>query len=195
VLRTGFILLLLFAGAAQAADSVYSQTVRDCSVSLEYHPQWASLRLRAQHPAFRPCALTAAETEAFLSAALPALPANAAFSSLGLGRLIDYQWISALLAEAAAGDPAWSGVSGMPVEGKTHVYVQRILSDAKIMDLFARAFGPYGYQITGVNVEKVLISAPNVRGVPDWVTTTAKVPFDAICYIRLKKPVPLTLQP
>jgi hypothetical protein len=194
VLRIGFILLLLFTGVTHAG-APYSQTVRDCTLSLEYNPQWASLRLRAHQVTALSCALSAAETETFLAAALQNLPADAAFSSLSLGRLIDYQWISSFLAESAAKDANWSQQLGAPLAGQTYPYVQRVLSDPQIKDVFVAIFSRHGYQIAGVNVEKVLISAPNMRGIPDWVTAAGKVPFDAICYIRLKKSSPPAAQP
>jgi len=86
---------------------IVSVPAGECTLSVEANDEWHTLRLRAHHPLYKSCHITEDEMTASLEAAFlksetPALKGN--YSSISIGRLIDFPWLSQYLADAAYSD-------------------------------------------------------------------------------------------
>lgn len=108
------------------------------------------------------------------------------YSSLYIGRLIDYPWLSQYLAETAYQDPAWSTGKGRPVKLDINKYVARVLLDSQVTVDVEKALGR-GYAVISVSVEKVLVGG--FRLVPGYQgrLRSGKIPFDAQVWFRLER--------
>jgi hypothetical protein len=115
-----FILAIFaFGGAAWSQDLVIVSLIAgECELRVESNEKWKNLRLRAHHPKYQGCHITKDEVvsaldQAFLKKEPPRL--EGAYSSLSIGRLIDFPWLSQYLATTAHRDPAWDSRKGKPV--------------------------------------------------------------------------------
>jgi hypothetical protein len=108
------------------------------------------------------------------------------FSSLCIGRLIDYPWLSRYIAETAYHDPSWSRKKGKPKKKDINKYTADLLFSNPITADVARALGG-GWQVVSVTVEKVCVGG--LRHVPglEKDVRPGKVPLDAIVWFRLEK--------
>jgi len=123
--------------------------------------------------------------EAFAKTDSPRLEGS--YSSLCIGRLIDYPWLSQYLAATAHRDQEWDSKRGKPLAMDINKYVSNLLVRR---DLIAQIEGPLiegGYRIIGVTVEKVLVGG--FREVPlfEGEMFAGKVPYDAQVWLRLEK--------
>jgi len=160
-----------------------------CSLRVEADDQSRILRLRIQ-PEYPDCHVTkdAMQTvlrAAFLKTEPPKLEGT--YTSLYLGRLIDYPWLCEYLALSAYKDPRWDKKRGKPVSMDINNYVSTIILSKEVTTHFEEAFGDSGYRIRSVSVEKVLVGrfrdVPLYRGKMD----RGKVPFDGQVWFRLEK--------
>lgn len=150
----------------------------ECRVGFERHEESVVVfRMRAD------CPLGHASTESAVRALLQV--ADVADFSLSLGRIERYPWLSTLLARQASSSRRWDLSAGRPYEGSDNAYVAAALRG---LPEFTALFG--SWQIAGVSVEKVLkkraaeLSLP--AGAP--VPPDAGLPYDAILWVRLKRP-------
>ncbi len=114
-----FILLLFFFGtnAWSEVGILASSAVGECNLTVEVNENSHTLRLRAHHPAYRGCHIDPGSINSVLDAAFSkAEPPRLEdiYSSLSLGRLIDYPWICQYLAITAHGDRGWDSKKGKP---------------------------------------------------------------------------------
>ena len=196
--RSGALLLALVMGTATppaSADTVVlaSLPAGDCVLSAERPGQEPRvLRVRASHPRYAGCQISQAALGDTLRAALahpswatqPAQPA-----SLFLGRLVDFPWLSAYLARAAAADPGWNARLGKPVRDEINHYVGTLLSRAAIVETIEPALVAGGYRIAGASVEKVLVGPAQRIPALGEKGPSGRLPFDAQLWFRLE-PVP-----
>jgi hypothetical protein len=182
--------LSTFPRIALSEDAVVcSLSAGRCWLSVETNEVWRTLRLRV-HPEYPDCHI---EKEAMLSALGTAFSqANPAklggsYSSLFIGRLIDYPWISQYLAVAAHNDAAWDARRGKPRTGGINSYVATLLSRQEITAPVDEALAGAGYRVISVTVEKVLVGG--FREVPLYQGKMArgKVPYDAQVWFRLRE--------
>jgi hypothetical protein len=183
--------LLLLASIPATGGEVVIASVPsgECSLSLEAAENWPTLRLRAGHPKHRPCFIDKESMGRVLSQAF-AKPnpefASRAFTSLAIGRLIDYPWVVQFLALRAARDPGWDAAAGKPVKGHINRYVSDVLSSPEIVLEIEAPLREQRYRITGVSVEKVLVggfeNVPQLEG----PRRKGKIPFDAQVWFRLE---------
>ncbi len=187
---------VLFLGAGVPATAgepvIASVSAGECTLSLEAAANWPTLRLRAGHPEHRPCFIDKASVVQVLTGAFAEphpIFASREFTSLALGRLIDYPWIVRFLALQAAQDPRWDAAAGKPRRVHVNRYVADVLSSREIIDEIEAPLREQGYRITGVSVEKVLIGG--FDNVPEWKGPgrKGKIPFDAQVWFRM------TIQP
>jgi hypothetical protein len=185
--------LLLFAAIpAAGGDTVLASVpAGECRLSVEASGNWPTLRLRAVHPNHRPCfidkqSMVQALSEAFAQLR-PELDSRV-FTSLAIGRLIDYPWLVQFLALQAARDPLWDSAMGKPVRVHVNRYVADVLSSQEIVREIDGPLRRHDYRITGVSVEKVLVGGfadvPLLAG----PKRKGKIPFDAQVWLRLEKP-------
>ncbi len=188
----GFILVLsLSETIASSQDQVIvSAKADECNLSLESNEKWHTLRLRAHHPEYKGChidkdSMLSVLSAAFLKTEPPKLKGS--YSSLSLGRLIDYPWLSEYLATTAYRDPGWDSRKGKPVTMDINKYVSQLLSRKELMAQIETVFEKNGYRVVGVSVEKVLVGG--FREIPSYRGEMHRgpVPYDAQVWFRLEK--------
>lgn len=168
---------------------ILSTEVGRCSLRVEADDQSRTLRLRA-HSDGPTCAVAKEVMIRTLAAAFakndpPRLEGT--YSSLFIGRLIDFPWLSQYLALAAYKDREWNREKGKPAAMGINKYVATILGRREVTSQIEEAFGDSGYRVTGVSVEKVLVGG--FRDVPlyEGERRSGKVPFDGMVWFRLQK--------
>jgi hypothetical protein len=168
--------------------TILSMTSGRCSLGVEADDQSRVLRLRV-YPEGEACHI---ERELMLSALRAASlktdepKLGGKYSSLYIGRLVNYPWLSRDLAETAYGDPAWSNRRGGPLKLDINKYVSSILFQNRITADIGAALGG-NYRAISVSVEKVLVGT--FRHVPGYKgeLRSGKVPFDAQVWFRLER--------
>jgi hypothetical protein len=184
--------VLLFGASIPAGGEavIASIPAGECTLSLEAAENWPTLRLRASHPNYRPCFVDkAAMVEALAQAFAGPHPvlASREFTSLALGRLIDYPWLVRFLALRAAQDPHWDATAGKPRRVHVNRYVADVLSSPEVVREIEAPLREQGYRITGVSVEKVLVGGfENVPQVEE-PRRKGRIPFDAQAWFRLEQ--------
>jgi hypothetical protein len=196
-MRTTFPYLLQLAfvfsmvpGAALSEDTVvYSVNAGKCWLSVEANDAWHTLRLRV-HPEYPDCHI---EKEAMLSALRAAFSGagssklGGTYSSLYIGRLIDYPWVSQYLASTAHRDTAWDARRGKPRSGDINAYVAKLLSRKELTAPIEETFAGAGYRVISATVEKVLVGGFRDVSLYQGKQTPAMVPYDAQVWFRLEK--------
>jgi len=169
---------------------IVSVPAGECTLSVEANDEWHTLRLRAHHPQYKGCHITEDEMTASLEAAFlktetPALKGN--YSSLSIGRFIDFPWLSQYLADAAYSDHEWNSKKGKPVTLGFNNYVARVLFNQKLLTSIQTTLAGAGYRIVSVTVEKVLVGG--FREVPLYRGDHVRglIPYDAQVWFRLQK--------
>ena len=160
-----------------------------CSLTVEADDEARTIRLRVS-PNGQGCHIEKAlmlETlkKAFSKNDAPKL--EGVYSSLCIGRLIDYPWLSQYLADSAWNDPSWDRKKGKPVNLDLHRYVKNLLARKEVAGEIDKALEAAGYRVTSVTIEKVLVGS--LRDVPLYQGKMApgKVPLDAIVWFILTK--------
>jgi len=188
----GFILVFSLSGtpAFSQVQVISSAKVGECDLTVESNDKWHTLRLRAHHPTYEGCRIDKASMVSVLSAAFskdvsPKLEGS--YSSLSIGRLIDYPWLSQHLAETAYRDPGWNSKKGKPVATGINQYVSQLLFRKEWMAPIETVFAKGGYRVAGVTVEKVLVGG--FREVPFYQGERhpGRVPYDAQGWLKLEK--------
>ncbi len=186
--------VLLFGASLPAAGEAVLASIPagECTLAVEAAENWPALRLRAGHPDHRPCFIEKAAVIQVLAQAFsephPILIART-FTSLAIGRLIDYPWLVKFLARRASQDPHWNVSAGKPRGVHVNRYVADVLFSPEIVREIEAPLRERGYRITGVSVEKVLVGG--FENVPQWDGSErkGKIPFDAQVWFRM------TIQP
>jgi hypothetical protein len=188
-----FTLFILFAlpaaGTAYQERLIFTMEAGACSLRVEADDQSHTLRLRV-HPEYPNCGITKESMQAALRGAFSKTdPPNleGIYSSLYLGRLVDYPWVSEYLAVSAYADRRWDRKRGKPVSKDINRYVSTILSGKDVLAQIEETFGDSGYRIASVTVEKVLVGT--FRDIPLYQGEMAKgkVPYDAQVWFKLGK--------
>lgn len=182
--------LLLAASAWSRETTVVAAQSGECTLSVEADDVWHTLRLRAHHPKYKGCNISEDDIISILAAAFsktgpPALKSD--YSSLFIGRLIDYPWLSHYLANTACHDSAWSVKKGKPRMMDVNRYVTRVLFNKTLLMPIQTELTKHGYRIAGVTVEKVLVGS--FRELPFYQGKIARgsIPYDAQVWLRLQK--------
>ncbi len=172
---------LLLAAPALADDLVLaSLPAGECMLRVEARTQEPHvLRVRALHPRFATCRIDL--TDAARRSTTP-------YTSISLGRLVDYPWLSALLTRTAAVDRHWNARTGRPLHGDVNRYVAELLSRPAAIEPLQPVLASSGYRIHGASVEKVLVAtADGIPGVADGAVQ-GRLPFDAMLWLLLERP-------
>jgi len=162
----------------------------DCSLSVELNDKWGTLRLRAHHPKYTGCHITRDEMRMALEAAFQKTDppkVEGIYSSLSIGRLIDYPWLCQYLAAAAHQDRGWDSKKGKPVGMDINKYVSNLLSGRKLLEQIEAPLAKGGYKVIGVTVEKVLVGSFSDVPLYQGKTASGRVPYDAQVWFRLEK--------
>lgn len=170
------VVLLLFIALPAVAASYQERLILSigadgCSLLVQADEQSRTLRLRA-HPDGRSCAVAKDLMLQTLAAAFaktdpPKL--DGPYSSLFIGRLIDFPWLSQYLALGAYKDRGWNRAKGKPAAMDVNKYVAIILAKREVTAQIEETFGDSGYRIVGVSVEKVLVGGFAAHGSADRI--------------------------
>ena len=151
----------------------------ECPVGLESREE-APRRILRLRPS---CPIGYTSTHAALRALL-AHSAEASEARVSFGRIVEYPWLSSLLAREASSSRHWDAAAGRPLRGNENQWVARMLS---AMPEFTALFD--AWQIAGISVEKVLIKPaaqlPLAAGAP--LPPGARLPYDAILWVTLRR--------
>jgi hypothetical protein len=188
----GFVLVFSLSGTIAASQErmIVSSKVGECDLTVESNEKWHTLRLRAHHPKHKGChidkdSMVSVLTAAFLKKDSPKLEGS--YSSLFIGRLIDYPWLSEYLATTAYRDQGWDSRKGKPAAMDINKYVSNLLSRRELMVQIETPFVKGNYKVIGVSVEKVLVGG--FREVPFYQEEMypGRVPYDAQVWFRLER--------
>jgi len=97
----------------------------------------------------------------------------AEISSVFLGRLISYKWLSDNLLRMSKDNAAWNVRNGRPVKGTKNNYVNSLLHSSDILQPFYLILSKNNYKVSGISCEKILVNKE-------------KLPFDGMCWITLQ---------
>jgi len=151
----------------------------ECAVALELReePPHRLLRLRPG------CPIGHASTHGAVRAMLQHA-GDAAEARLFFGRIVEYPWLSSLLAREASSSRRWDPAAGRPMRGSDNRYVAEAL---RAMPEFTALFD--GWRISGVAVEKVLLKPAAELPLPAGAPTPAraKLPYDAMLWVTLRR--------
>ena len=188
----GLILVFSLSGTMASSQErvIVSSKVGECNLTVESNENQHTLRLRAHHPKYKGCpidknSMVSVLTAAFLKNDSPKLEGS--YSSLSIGRLIDYPWLSQSLATTAYRDQRWDSKKGKPAAMDINKYVSQLLFRKEWMVEIETAFEKGGYRVVGVSVEKVLVGG--FREVPFYQGEMhpGRVPYDAQVWFRLER--------
>ena len=189
LLVTLLICLLSAPSVSYHARVISSMEAGKCRLTVEADDQSRTLRLRV-HPEHNDCHITrdamlATLSEAFSKTDPPRLEGT--YSSLSIGRLIDYPWLSQHLALTAHKDKRWDRRTGKPVAMDINKYVSFILSEKTVTDQIEGALSGSEHRVVSASVEKVLVGG--FRNVPLYQGEMAPgiIPYDAQVWFRLEK--------
>lgn len=149
----------------------------ECEVKLEAREE-APHRILRMRPS---CPIGYASTHAALRALLQHADGEA---RVLFGRIVEYPWLSALLAREASVSRRWDASAGRPYQGHENQWVAQML---RAMPEFTALFD--SWHIAGVSVEKVLIKPAAQLPLPDGapLARDARLPYDAILWVTLKR--------
>jgi len=188
----GFILFFSLSGTIASSQDlvIVSSKVGECDLTVESNEKWHTLRLRAHHPKYKGChidknSMLLVLNAAFLKTDSPKLDGQ--YSSLFIGRLIDYPWLSQYLATTAYRDHGWDSKKGKPVAIDINKYVSQVLFRKELIAQIEPAFAKGGYRVVGVTVEKVLVGGFSEVPLYQGKMFSGKVPYDAQVWFRLEK--------
>jgi hypothetical protein len=191
-LFVSWVLVLAWSTSAQAYRErlLLAVTEGTCTLRVEADEQAQTLRLRVL-PETAACSISKPAMQALLTTALAQAAGEKPeerYTSLFLGRLVEYPWLSSHLAASACRDPRWDRKKGRPMSRNVNVYVRDLLASPEVFALFDEALAVGGYRVTAVEVEKVLVGRWHDLPLPDGgPECSGKVPFDAMVWLVLGK--------
>ncbi len=149
----------------------------ECQVHLEARSEEPHQVLRVRPT----CPIGRSSTHAALQALLAHAGSEARVS---FGRIVDYPWLSSLLAREASVARTWDASTGKPRSGGENQWVAKMLA---AMPEFTALFDRW--QIAGISVEKVLLKRaadlPLAEGAP--LPREARLPYDAVLWVTLRR--------
>lgn len=173
----GFFLMFSAAGFTHAENV--------CSPYVEEHPKWHTATFRPHTDAFVDCPVSEETYQRVVSDWTKARDVDTGeLDSFGLGRAVQYPWISKLIAQTALTHPDWDVSTGSSMTYGDNEFVNKILSQPVVLSRLQIPFSTGAYVIARVTVEKVLIDEVG-KVLPDQTPVNARIPFDAIVWLHL----------
>lgn len=182
------ILVVAPAGAAASPERrVAAIEAGGCELSLGADEPGRTLRLRVTPYG---CRVSRASVEQLLDLAFARVDPprlDGPYTSLFIGRLVDFPWLAAHLVSTAAGDRRWDARSGRAVGVGTYAFVASVLSAPEATAPFEAAMRRRGYRIRSATVEKVLVL--DLRSAREYAgpRPPGKLPFDAMVWFVLER--------
>jgi hypothetical protein len=170
---------LVLAAAVTGAPNVESRvTTRDCVVRIESRIE------EGRRPFYRlrpECALSRASTAKAIEALQTQAPTQREIS-IAFGRIVDYPWLSILLAHEASSAPGWDATRGRPQKEHPNVFVADLLAGSPE---FRALFAPRA--LLTVLVEKVRVGPAGKLSPPQGASFPpgARLPLDAQLWVIL----------
>jgi hypothetical protein len=186
-----WIIASLACGHAAAADVVLASVESGtCVLTLEASERQQVLMVRIRSPKSESCDTSEETLPRLLTAGLSRLnDANGAttYSSISIGRLVRYPWLSVKLVQAASADKAWDAKRARAMDGNDNRFVSALLARNDISAPLLSALAQAGYKLSGISVEKVLVGGP--RDIPNYAGPgfEGRMPFDAQVWLRVVK--------
>ncbi len=109
------------------------------------------------------------------------------FTSLFLGRLVEFPWMQAFLMRRAAESQDWQPQLDKPNHQEINAWVAKILFKHPIWQRIDALFSNSGYHLSGLSVEKVLVDDVAKLGLDAVQDLNGKLPFDAQVWLILEK--------
>ncbi len=184
------IIFLCFSHAVSQEEDIFTSPVGSCTGTLEKNDKWNTLTIRLFHPKYNRCGLQENDFNTFLNHAFSKLSekkSKTEYTSISMGRIIEYPWISKALADSAADDPRWSTETGKLKDITVHEFTAELLNRTQIVNTINEHLKLIGHKISGIRVEKVLISTGKPMNFPSWIDQKTRVPFDAMLWFKLEK--------
>lgn len=196
------LLLGFIGGNALADEALIVGNPDSCHIKVDYESQEQLLHLRPTVPAGAKCTITPLMLQVGLYQALDR-HRDDVLSSIFLGRLESYPWLSDTLFERARFNSMalgfWDETTGHPADGSNdNQYVAAVLSDVigskcpgdlcrrPILADIEQVLSEQGYRLGRVSVEKVLTRYAPASG--DLMSIPAgHFPYDALVHLRIAK--------
>jgi hypothetical protein len=185
------LIFVLFPSIVRTQETVIVESrVGECELRVEVNDEWHTIRLRAFHPRSSGCHIDRESMLSILGEAFSKIGSSQperGYSSLSIGRIIDYPWISQALANAAHADGGWDSRKGKAVSMDINRYVSGVLHRKGLLEPIEAVLAKAGYGVAGVTVEKVLVGT--FREVPLYQGTLLRdrAPYDAQVWLRLER--------
>lgn len=156
----------------------------DCPPSIEVAADGHSARLRAGREGTARCTVSEADYHATVRAWWAGWPAGSPIpTSLGLGRAVDYPWLSRHIADAALAMPGWRVRVDHARRGELDRLARPVLQSPTLLQRLARPFDGAPLEVRGVSFEKVLFGPASEHA--SATGAAVPVPFDAQLWLRL----------
>ena len=164
--------------------------VGECSMALQANLKWKTITLQARQPDLKNCKMNRANLISLIKEAVAKnklLFRSHEFTSIFIGRAVEFPWLSSFLSEQAFKDSLWNRIKGHPKKQNVNRYVETILYRHPVISQLDSVMQKVGYRISGVSVEKVLVG--RYQNLIDFNGPKFKggLPFDAQVYLILKK--------
>lgn len=157
-----------------------------CSPFVEEMPGGTTVSVRPHTDAFSKCPISEETYGSLIRGWLERRPLDAPpVSSVFLGRLVDYPWLSQALALRASEHPSWDARRGWSRDGDLYSLVRAILLAPAVFDRLQEPFAGSGLAVTGLSVEKVLVGRLG-DVLPADSGREGVVPFDAMVWLLVK---------
>ena len=175
---------------AQNEITLSQMQIGKCSMALQANLEWKTIALRARQSDRMNCKISRTKLASLLKEAVEkkgSLLRSHEFSSIFIGRAVEFPWLSSFLSEQAFKDSSWDKIKGRPKKQNVNRYVETVLNRHPVICQLDSIIGKVGYRIAGVSVEKVLVG--RYQNMIDFNGPRFKggLPFDAQVYLILKK--------
>jgi hypothetical protein len=156
-----------------------------CTPFIEEHPSWTSASFRANTSAFERCEVDEQTYYQVISEWLQTRAADSgSVSSLSLGRVVAFPWLSRHIADSALQSPGWAARVARVKPGERDRLATPILRDPELLHRLAAPFEGTQYTVLSLSFEKVLFGRADEYS-SDKNAGAVKVPFDAQLWLRL----------
>jgi len=185
-LRWGLLVLMLFSPLQAQEFSLSWLRSGECTLRLQADFRWHVLTVRISP---ENCSIPQDQLFQLMQQAVAdndSVFRNHRFSSVFIGRAVEYPWLSNYINHQALMDSAWSKKQGRPRRQNINTYVARLAGKHPFIEKLNSVLANIHYKITGVSVEKVLVG--RYRQLHDYTGPEFKggAPFDAQIYLLLQ---------
>jgi hypothetical protein len=185
--------IIAFSHPVQAEEKpLFENKMGSCNIKAIANERWKAIQVRVFTDGLVKdvCSIRKDETLKIIKETFSALAKSQdkiVYESLYLGRIIYNEWLSKHLVDRSIKDLNWSTELGQPKPGhKIASVVEKILGDPGIINKINTSLTVGSYRATGFSCEKILVSSPKTkRFEPDWTPVGKRVPFDAMCWLKL----------